>query len=139
MSRTLIVGVLALGILLGGVFLIVLFLGLDVPSVEQGGKNAEPILQSLEFYKQDNGKYPTTIDLLTPKYLTVLPRAGWRIGFEYEACGADFVLVFRGGPAMLCGYTNKSAKWDCFEPYTGIPASASRHTTYCKIWYLYSK
>lgn len=53
------------------------FTGIAQPSAAQGAKQAHEILIALEQYGQEQGKYPTHLEKLTPDFIEQIPSAGW--------------------------------------------------------------
>ena len=79
------------------------FYGIDGPSIFEGETRAALILTALDEYKKDNGSYPATLDMLSPLYLSSIPRPAWRwpYAYEYELLENDeFVLLFMQGRNM---------------------------------------
>jgi hypothetical protein len=92
------------------------FYNLDLASSNAGQRNAQPIIQALETYKNDVGIYPTSLNLLQPKYINKIPKPDWRQEYQYYLYSSDdinydiYKLEFRLG---------KSADdWDCYDSYS---------------------
>lgn len=97
------------------------FYGIDGPSISEGETRAAPILTALDEYKKDNGSYPATLDLLSPLYLSSIPRPAWRWPYAYEYKlleNNEFVLLFMQGRNMdgdYCGYNSQKKLWLCAD------------------------
>ncbi|MGP0017966.1 MAG: hypothetical protein ACLPHP_05315 [Candidatus Sulfotelmatobacter sp.] len=61
----------------------------SAPNLAAATEAAQPLLQALEKYHDDNGLYPTTLDSLTAAHA---PSLGRRDGFLYSARTADWVF-----------------------------------------------
>ena len=83
------------------------FYGIDGPSALDGETRAAPIISALDEYKKDNGSYPTELDLLSPSYLSFVPRPSWRwpYAYEYELRKDEFILSL----LQICD------DWNCSE------------------------
>jgi len=52
------------------------------------------IMENLEEYKKDDGKYPENLTLLMPKYLKEIPKTGKGNEFQYQTDGKSYYLYF---------------------------------------------
>ena len=98
------------------------FYGIDGPSAQAGELRAASIISALEKYKNDTGSYPVSLSVLSPNYLTAIPRPAWRWPYAYEyehrENGAENVLLFMQGRNMdgdYCGYSSQTEKWLCAD------------------------
>lgn len=96
------------------------FYGIDGPSALDGETRAAPIISALDEYKKDNGSYPTELDLLSPSYLSFVPRPSWRwpYAYEYELRKDEFILSFMQGRNLdgdYCGYSSQAKEWRCTD------------------------
>ena len=121
------------GLSCGGIFILALtsflcltfglfaqFYGIDGPSAQDGEIRAAPILSALDEYKKDNGSYPAELDLLSPSYLSSIPRPAWRwpYAYEYELRKDEFILSFMQGRNLdgdYCGYSSQAKEWRCAD------------------------
>jgi len=117
-------------ILLGAIFLFVLT-GISCRGfaekpgaglrAEQGFAVAFPVTQALENYKNDNGKYPQTLNELTPKYLGKNPQQeeGGDVKLTYypnpqgETYRLRFTYEIPMGGTDECNFTPEDKKWNC--------------------------
>lgn len=51
-----------------------LYKSLDQPTANEGQQKADELVNALEQYKNDMGRYPADLDLLVPAYLNVIPQ-----------------------------------------------------------------
>lgn len=97
---------------------IVMLFRLDGPAAQQGQQRAAPLMDALERYRHDEGRYPARLELLVPTYLPTVPRAAWRYPYTYIVCsnGAAYILGFRpGGHSDLTpkswNYSSEHGAW----------------------------
>jgi hypothetical protein len=95
------------------------YFALDGPSVQEGAKAAQPLINALEKYKKDQGAYPPALSALIPKYLPALPSAAPHYPFNYESCSAPsgYRLSFKLGKDAInyCSSSSSggAAGWTC--------------------------
>jgi hypothetical protein len=69
---------------------------LDAPNVRKGEVRAEPLIAAIAQYKKDWGEYPTYLSYLPTKYISKIPKAGWRHEYCYDPRedGQSYTLAF---------------------------------------------
>jgi hypothetical protein len=87
---------------------------------KRGYTAAQPVIDALEKYHQENQKYPDTWIKLAPKYIKELPKDGeglrynymyiddkdtYRIGFSYDGSGVLGISE--------CTYYSNTKSWSC--------------------------
>jgi hypothetical protein len=115
----------ATGLVIIGILIVIAILtafnyfAVDGPSVQQGAKAAQPVINALEKYKKDHSAYPPALSALVPAYLPSLPSAAPHYPFNYESCSdsSGYRLSFKLGMDAInyCASTSTSgaAGWTC--------------------------
>jgi hypothetical protein len=73
------------------------------------------IVDALEKYRADKGKYPEQLELLVPDYLSKIPKH--RVStkkWEYRGGGENFVLLFSPNAKSTypnCSYVSQHGEW----------------------------
>lgn len=93
---------------------------LDQPTAQEGQERAKGLIQALEQYKADTGRYPSDLDALVPNYLTSIPQPARAAQYEYELLsnGDEFTISFDVGISMdgdYCEYISKTRIWQCSD------------------------
>jgi hypothetical protein len=96
------------------------FLAVDGANLNEGQKNAAPIITALEKYKLDNGQYPNGIETLIYDHYLDIPRPHSATSYEYEydvfpsqGNSQEYMLFFRARWSVdgwYC-YYSKDGKW----------------------------
>lgn len=99
------------------------FTGIAQPSAAQGAKRADEILLALEQYRQEQEKYPTHLEKLTPDFIEQIPSAGWWYGYHYHVCtgGARYILYFPADGQSHCLFTSHTQEWQCIQSGWSVP------------------
>jgi hypothetical protein len=89
-------------------------------AAKRGYAAAQPVIEALEKYKQENGKYPDTWIKLVPKYLNEVPKDnnGLRYSYLYNEGKNIYVLEFTyDGSGVMgiveCNYYSNTKSWSC--------------------------
>jgi hypothetical protein len=87
---------------------------------KRGYATAQPVIDALEKYRQETGKYPDTWVKLIPNYLKELPKDtdGLRYSYLYNESKNMFVLEFTyDGTGVVgiteCNYYSNTKSWSC--------------------------
>ena len=83
---------------------------------EANKTTAEQIISALENYSQDNGRFPSQLSDLVPRYLFVLPETTEGVEFFYKADKVvEYYLCFEisSGKIPGCCYVPQHELWDC--------------------------
>ena len=76
--------------------------------------NAERVIEACEEFRVDNGRYPSELDELVPKYLTPVPRAKYCVTgkFHYSNSGDDGCMMYWNRYGLYCRiYDFDSKRW----------------------------
>lgn len=105
-----------------GCFLAVsaLYKAFDQPTAAEGQQKADELIKALEEYKNDNGRYPSDLDILVPAYIGAIPQPSWNTQYSYEiqSNGAEFIISFDVGISIdgdYCEYSSRSQSWYCSD------------------------
>jgi hypothetical protein len=69
-------------------------------------ERADTVVEALESYKLDHGRYPAELQALVPRYLKQIapPLIGTKWGYSAPDDGARFILAFEGDDREPCGF-----------------------------------
>ena len=73
---------------------------------------------ALERYREREGKYPPSLELLSPKDIEAVPATGLRVfsdePFNYRVLGSEYELRYYGALMMSCARTTRPS-WECAD------------------------
>lgn len=101
-----------------------------------------PLIDALELYKQDHGRYPIRLDALVPKYLPVLPRLHWPLSGRVpgEGNGYEYAVEPGGAYVLMAQVSRKPNHYACdwreYIEYRGTDGHATSRlrAPYGRIW-----
>jgi hypothetical protein len=87
---------------------------------KKGYTTAQPIIEALEKYLEENQDYPESLNKLQPKYIKELPKDGNGIRYKYSYLDdkKTYILSFTyDGSGLLgineCSYYSNTKAWSC--------------------------
>jgi hypothetical protein len=87
---------------------------------KRGYASAQPVIEALDKYKQETGKYPDTWVKLIPKFINEVPKDGngLRYSYLYNESKNLYVIEFTyDGSGVLgvteCSYRSNTKSWSC--------------------------
>ena len=88
------------------------------PKAEAGYQACQPLIEALEKFHAQEGRYPEMLEELVPAYLTSLPTEVNDMEIIYRLDGESYSLEFSyAGPGMNhCSYTPEKG-WKCYGFY----------------------
>ncbi len=129
-----------IALFVGLVFPIGLFLSVQIGdsySPEgQTRQHGEHVIQALDQFHQNVGKYPSTLSEVAPTYVTVVPEAltTQGTGWLYTTTQNGFILGYWYYPDKMgsdvCLYSSQARKWVCdfnnWGPFRVVPTPSSQ-------------
>ncbi|GAP06336.1 hypothetical protein ATHL_01190 [Anaerolinea thermolimosa] len=92
--------------------------------ITDGQTKGEQVVQALEKYHVDKGRYPEYLQDLIPNYLEEVPMTLAKKEFKYEGSQSDtFYLSFPVtkkkdvGSGTICTYIKRLEGWDCSQSF----------------------
>jgi hypothetical protein len=89
---------------------------------KRGYATAQPVIEALEKYRQDNKTYPDSWIKLVPKYIKELPKDGNDLRFSYGFNEAKSVYILEftyDGSGVMgiteCSYYSDKKSWTCSD------------------------
>ena len=82
---------------------------------EPAAAAAMPLIDAVEQYKTENGRYPSDLDKLVPDYVESLDKAKLeRLTLRYRPWqqSSSYRFSFKSG-STTCTWTPEEAEWDC--------------------------
>lgn len=78
-------------------------------------KQSTPVLAALERYQQDHGEYPSSLQLLVPRYLKAVPfDPNLRLDADQKLLGLSYTLAWpRTGSVSCVAPLGADAAWSC--------------------------
>lgn len=88
-------------------------------AAKRGIAAAQPAIEALEKYKLESGRYPDSLNELSPKFLSSLPqdKDGLDFTYSYNDSKKSYIIEFKFAGGMIgmneCSYYSETKKWSC--------------------------
>ena len=92
----------------------------EAEAKEANRERGVEIVEALDRYKQDNGRFPEELGVLVPTYLVEVPETTRGESFDYEPDELEgYYLCFylNRRKTIGCCYNDRLEFWDCFRNY----------------------
>ncbi len=84
---------------------------------EANKEKAQEVIDAIESYLSDHGRFPEALSDLVPVYLPEIPKTLGGAEYDYNYVGGDYDLTFTidtlGKTGKSCSYIFRFASWDC--------------------------
>ena len=110
----------------GGIIMVILVLVLmchsydkpgEGPTAAAGYRWGAPVVAALESYHRDHGRYPDSLSILSPRYVSkealATPRPIVGPAYQLDHYGGYSLSFLYTPPSNTCTYTPASGRWNC--------------------------